>query len=349
VAVVEQRRASRTSRKVVVSTIIHISPNYNLPKHTMQTLPRVHRALIASGPGKFKLNTTQPLPPFAPNQVLVKVHAVALNPSDHKFVELSTVVGAVSGADFSGTVVAVGLDCIKPLALGTRVCSCVFGSNSLKPGNGAFAEYVAIRSELCILVPARISLEAAASMPVALITAAYVVRSLRLPSLPELGKRIVADSARGRFVLVNGGATATGTILMQVLSQIGCLPIATCSPRNAALVMKYGARKVFDYASPTCAKDIRVYTKDRLDCVLDCIGSAITMGMCYQAMGSKGGRYTALEPYNDRIKATRPDIKADWILAWTVYGERVALDGVYERPPILVSLVEFRGVKGFSD
>lgn len=213
----------------------------------------------------------------------------------------------------------------------------MFGSNPLQPGNGAFAQYVAIKSELAIVVPARISLEAAASMPVALVTAAYVVRSLRLPPLPELGKRTsIAESARGRVVLVNGGATATGTIVMQVLAQIGCVPIATCSPRNAALVMKYGARKVFDYASATCAKDIRAYTKDRLDCVLDCIGSAVTMAMCYQAIGSGGGRYTALEPYSERIKATRSEVKADWILAWTVNGERVALDGLYERPPILV-------------
>ena len=78
---------------------------------------------------------------------------------------------------------------------------------------------------------------------------------------------------RGRIILVNGDATTTEIILMQVMSQIGCLPIATCSPRNAAMVAKYGARKVFDYALPTCAKDIEGYSKDRLDCLLDCIGS----------------------------------------------------------------------------
>ncbi|KAK6005960.1 hypothetical protein QM012_006370 [Aureobasidium pullulans] len=304
---------------------------------TTDQLPKTQRALVAGGVGKLILRNDAPLPSLQPDQVLVKVQAVAINPSDHKFLDLSTVEGAVSGADFAGTVVAIGSDCLKPLAIGTRVCSCVFGSNPLRSDNGAFAEYVAIRSELCILVPPRLSLEVAASMPVALITAAYVLRSLRLPSLVPLdGKQPPKiSSARPRWVLVNGGATATGTILIQVLKNVGYQPIATCSPKNAALVLKSGAQKVFDYKSSTCANEIKAYTKDSLSYVLDCIGSPSTMAMCYQTMGSAGGRYTALEPYSERIKSTRSDIMADWILAWTVYGEPVALDGIYKREPIL--------------
>ncbi len=54
------------------------------------------------------------------------------------------------------------------------------------------------------------------------------------------------------------------------------------------------------------------------------------MKICYGAIGRAGGRYTAVEPFPMRHK-TRKAIQDDWILALTIYGKKVKLDGVFAR------------------
>lgn len=54
------------------------------------------------------------------------------------------------------------------------------------------------------------------------------------------------------------------------------------------------------------------------------------MPICYGAIGRAGGFYTALEPYPDRHK-TRKAIRDDWVMALSIYGKQVKLDGVYGR------------------
>lgn len=54
------------------------------------------------------------------------------------------------------------------------------------------------------------------------------------------------------------------------------------------------------------------------------------MKICYAAIGRAGGAYTALEPYPDRHK-TRKAIRDDWVMALSIYGKQVKLDGVYGR------------------
>ena len=56
------------------------------------------------------------------------------------------------------------------------------------------------------------------------------------------------------------------------------------------------------------------------------------MKMCYEAIGSTGGTYIALEPVTTSVKYTRRDVHADWLMANTVLGLPVKLDGTYGRP-----------------
>lgn len=100
----------------------------------------------------------------------------------------------------------------------------------------------------------------------------------------------------------------------------GYTPIVTCSPGNNALCESYGASACFDYHSPTCGADIRAHTNNNLAHVLDCIADDETMNMCYKAIGSSGGIYTALRPVVTTVKYTRRDIRADWVMVETVLG-----------------------------
>ena len=56
------------------------------------------------------------------------------------------------------------------------------------------------------------------------------------------------------------------------------------------------------------------------------------MRMCYEAIGSSGGRYVALEAITPLVKYTRRDVRADWLMAPTIMGTPVEIPGAYGRP-----------------
>jgi hypothetical protein len=89
---------------------------------------------------------------------------------------------------------------------------------------------------------------------------------------------------------------------------------------------------VFNYASPTCAAEIRAYTQGELAYALDCISSAETTQLCYGALGRAGGRYVSLESYQNAIAQTRSlTVQSSWVLDLTIFGQKVSLDGEYGR------------------
>lgn len=112
----------------------------------------------------------------------------------------------------------------------------------------------------------------------------------------------------------------------------GYTPIVTCSPVNNALCKSYGAAACFDYHSATCGADIREYTANNLTLVFDCVTDTPTMRMCYEAIGSSGGKYFAIEAIDSITKYTRRDVLADWLMAPTIMGTRVEMAGTYGRP-----------------
>ncbi|PWY71020.1 GroES-like protein [Aspergillus heteromorphus CBS 117.55] len=300
-------------------------------------IPRIQRGLVATGPGNLALKPV-PVSKLEADEVLVRTAAVALNPSDHKLLDQSTTPGAIAGADFAGTVVRLGSP-DSHLHIGDRVLGCAFGSNPGNPGNGAFSQYVVAAARLCVRLPREMDFPTAASLPMALFTSAFIFRSLGLdfdsPVGNEPGRKsrsAVTDAGEEPFVLVHGGATSTGTIVIQLLSLAGYTPIATCSPASAELVRSRGAVATFDYNDPTVRDQIRQYTRDGLRLAVDCIGSPETMALCYGAIGDYGGRYAALEQYPRRLTIRRRDVQHDWILGWTLQGKEVLLGGAYYRP-----------------
>lgn len=297
-----------------------------MPAGAAKKHPRTQRALCATGPGTISLSTVE-VPQVEPDQVLIRTAAVALNPSDHKLLDQSTTVGAISGSDYAGVVVKVGDAAQHLLAPGDRVFGVVFGANPGRPGNGAFAQYIAAPADLCLRIPERMDFAAAASMGMAIMTTGLAFRSLGL----SFGNDKEPPNGSKPWVLVHGGATATGTVAIQMLRLAGYTPIATCSPQNFKLVEARGALHTFDYKSPSCRDDIRALTSHSLAYALDCIGNAATMTLCYGAIGDEGGAYTALEAYPRKLTIRRRNVRHDWILGWTLFGEEVQLAGAYHR------------------
>ena len=177
--------------------------------------PKTHHALKIQGAGKIGVADSCAVPQCQDDEVLVQVICVAINPVDAKSTDLSPSMGATLGCDFSGKVAKVGCAVKKSLAIGDRVCGCVFGNNPDERENGAFAEFTAVAGDLVFKIPSEMSYQIAASLGVGLSTvgmALYHTLKLPLPTSP-------AASGEPKFVLVYGGGTATGSLAIQMLQK----------------------------------------------------------------------------------------------------------------------------------
>jgi NADPH:quinone reductase-like Zn-dependent oxidoreductase len=196
-------------------------------------------------------------PAVADNQVLVRVHAAALNPLDWHFmrgapylVRLGSGLGRPDdvrvGVDFSGTVEAVGRS-VSRFKPGDQV----FGGK-----RGAVAEYVSVSEDAGIaLKPANVSFEQAAAVPIAGITA--------LQALRDQGK-----IHAGEKVLINGASGGVGTFAVQIAKAYGAEVTGVCSSRNLDMVRAIGADHVIDYT-----REDFTLSGQRYDLVVDTVGN----------------------------------------------------------------------------
>ena len=169
------------------------------------------KALKVKGPTKIFLAESCPIPQVQPDEILVRVVCVALNPVDWKSADLSPAVGATWGIDFSGEVVSIGSAVKRPFSLGDGVCGGVFGNNPDEPNNGAFAEYLAAPGDLVFKIPPGMSFQVAATLGIGLSTLGLALyQFLKLP-FP------ISPTSKSSYVLVYGGGTATGTLAIQLL------------------------------------------------------------------------------------------------------------------------------------
>ncbi|KAK5957310.1 hypothetical protein OHC33_001682 [Knufia fluminis] len=286
------------------------------------SLPSTMKAYKCTGPDQASLVDTE-LPKLRPDYLLVKVHAVALNPTDWKHIRGIPTPGATVGCDFAGTVVSVGSTTTKHFSPGDRVAGFVHGVNAVQPEDGAFGEYCVSKADITIRIPDTMSFTDAATLGVGLVTIGQgLYQSLQLP-VPT------APDTKNTPVLIYGGSTATGLFALQFAKLSVLNVITTCSARNFDLVKSYGADVAFDYSDPECARKIKEYTSDGLTHVFDCISEGTSPTICAEAISSKGGQYSALLVVKD---FPREDVKSGFTLGYTVTGERFTFRAGQEFP-----------------
>ena len=172
---------------------------------------KTQEALVSNGRGQYHVVQNAELPTVRPGTVLCKVHAVALNPVDAKMVDYSPFPGAVGGSDFAGKVVEVG-EGVTKFQRGDRVFAMLFGLNPLDKTSGAFTQYTLAQADLACKIPDWMSYAEGSTFGVGVATAGMALfQKLKLP-LPGTTRM-----KKPFPVLVNGGATATGSIAIQLL------------------------------------------------------------------------------------------------------------------------------------
>jgi NADPH:quinone reductase-like Zn-dependent oxidoreductase len=151
---------------------------------------------------------------------------------------------AVRGTDVAGTVDAVGPD----------VTRWAPGDLILGEAAAAWAEYVVAAQDAVAAVPAGVTLEQAAALPLAATTALSCLSA--------------GQAQAGGRLLVNGASGGAGTFVLQLARALGLHTTAVCSARNADQAWALGADTVIDYATEDfCAR------ADRYDIVVDLVGN----------------------------------------------------------------------------
>ncbi|CAG8111471.1 unnamed protein product [Penicillium olsonii] len=270
-------------------------------------------AIIAQEPGRATLEHNVPLPELPDDYILVKTKAVALNPTDWRHIDFVPCKGAIVGCDYSGIVEAVGPRVKKSFKKGDRVAGFVHGSDVVRPSGGAFAEYITAKGDLQMLIPESLSFEAAATFGVGLTTVGqnlYQIMELPFPGETE-------EDTEGINILIYGGATATGTLAIQLAKLSGLRVVTTCSEANRNLMFELGADAVFDYRDAEVGEQIRENTDDALEFVLDTISTPQSAAICSAAISSAGGSYNALLD----VKSTRDDVDSHVSMAYDILGE----------------------------
>ncbi|MCE5315803.1 MAG: NAD(P)-dependent alcohol dehydrogenase [Parachlamydia sp.] len=208
------------------------------------------------------------LPSPSSGEVLVKVHASALNPKDAlvrkgRFAWLTgSRFPKIVGLDFSGTVAEVGKG--VELAVGTPV----YGSlNELTSRRGTLADYVLIKQHECAPMPNALSFEQAAALPLAAQTSLQALRNL-------------IHLEKGQRILILGASGGVGVYAIQIAKAIGAHVTTTSSAKNQNFCRELGADVVLDYAADNPFNE-------QYDGIFDAFGNQ-TFDMARPALKSKG-------------------------------------------------------------
>ncbi len=209
-------------------------------------------------------------PSIGPEEVLVQVKAIGINPIDWKirdgnFKALNQKkFPMILGTDFSGIIDEVGKK-VKDFKKGDMV----FTSSPTMKGQGAYAEYAKIDGQNLAKMPEKMSFEKAAALPVAGLTA-----------LQGLQKK--CGIQKGMQVLINGASGGVGHFAVQLAKHLGTEVTAVCSDRNADFVQSIGADHVINYKEKDFTKD----SSTKYDIIFDAVANK-SFGLCKPVMKNK--------------------------------------------------------------
>lgn len=214
------------------------------------------RAIVFDQPGDpAVLRVAEaPDPQPAAGELLVRVHATAVNRAD-----LLQRRGAYPPPDGASPILGLELAGevardAGPWRAGDHVMAVVTG--------GGYAELAAVPAGMAIPVPAGMPFEAAAAIPEAFLTA-----YLNLFTLGGL--------ATGETVLIHAGASGVGTAAIQLARAAGARVLATAgADEKLALCRELGAEVAINYRREPFAGPVAEATGGRgVDLVLDFVGA----------------------------------------------------------------------------
>lgn len=235
------------------------------------------------------------LPNLKADQVLVQVKATSINPIDWKLREgylkqmFDWEFPIILGWDVAGIITSVG-EGVTDWKVGDRVFA--------RPATtrfGTYADYTIVDTTLLAEIPANVSFEDAAAVPLAALTAYQ-------------GLFNHGHLQKNEKVLIHAGAGGVGTYAIQLAKAYGAKVYTTASKKNHELLYQLGAEKVIDYHDENFAK---VFSD--MDLVLDTMGGTVQEDSV-QSLKSNGRLISVLAISNpDLMTAKNIAAKAIWL------------------------------------
>ncbi len=231
-----------------------------------------------------------PDPVLRENDVLVQVYAAGVNLLDSKIrsgefkLILPYRLPLILGNDVAGVVVQIGRQ-VRRFKIGDKVYA-----RPPQDRIGSFAELIAMNEDAVAMMPKKLTMEEAASIPLVGLTA--------WQALIEL-----ANLKKGQKVLIHAGSGGVGTFAIQLAKHLGATVATTTSTANLDLVKSLGADIAIDYKTTDFTKVLRDY-----DVVLNSLGTE-TLNKSLQVL-KPGGKLISISGPPD------PDFAKDQEASW---------------------------------
>ena len=244
------------------------------------------------GPEVFQASDW-PKPVPQATEVLVRVHAAALNAVDYKIRINGSWAGvnppAILGYDAAGVVEAVG-SCVKAFKPGDAV----FYSPSVFGEQGSYAEYQVSDESIVALKPRNLSFIEAAALPLAGMTALDAMDFFQLRP--------------GLTVLVHAAAGGVGSLAVQMAKAAGARVLGTCRKENQEVVKALGVDVAIDYRTENFVIAVQRETGgEGVDGVFDTVGGNI-LARSIDVIKPYGRAVTCVNSTGDLSAANRKNI-----------------------------------------
>ena len=259
---------------------------------------------------------------FGPDDILVRVRAVSVNPLDIKvrrgyiapllqrlarYQGRGSVFPVLLGRDCSGEVVAVG-DNVTKFVTGDEV----FALSGFL--GGTYAQLAVVSEKSVALKPQTVDHREAASV-------AYVAATAYTALVENVG--LSRSNTRGKKVLVHGGTGGVGSFSVQLLKAWGAEVTVTCSAENIALATSLGADRAIDYKQEDFSKLGRQY-----DVVFDTIGGSNYESRSLRVLKAfSGASYVSIISPKFSFLGKFPPILGDILFSW-YYRLKIVLNRI---------------------
>lgn len=263
-------------------------------------------AMTYGGPEVLEVLDLPDLEP-GPGEVLVRVHAAAVNPTDtyqyngsRRKAQADQDPPYVPGMDAAGVLAGIGDGVTTDLQVGDRVMAIVVPQGP----HGAYAQQVALPAGSVAAAPAGSSHAQACTLPMNGLTARLALDRLDLDA--------------GDTVAITGAAGMLGGLTIQLAKADGLRVIADAAEADEALVADLGADVVVRRGDDVAAR-IREHVPDGVDGLLD---GSVQHERLFDAVRDGGGFATVRGLRTDTPRGL--DLHQIWV--WEYAQEQAELD-----------------------
>ncbi|KAH7013246.1 chaperonin 10-like protein [Ilyonectria destructans] len=280
-------------------------------------------------------------------EVLIRVHAVALNPVDSLYVSHPIAIQEyrVIGTDFAGIVVGASPELAGSpdprTKSGGRVAGFLQGACSVNDRPGAFAEYITAPYDLVWNVPKGLSLEAASAVSMCGLTAAqgvFVRLGLPSPFASSSGALPVEnrDTHSPINVFIYGSSTSLGLYAAQLVRlsflasgrKIRLIGAASASKHDFLRKAPYSYDALVDYRDSDWPDKVREATAGAgVDYAIDCISEGATVEKVHSTFGPQGRFAVFRSPGGGGFDTSRLRVKPIYGAVWEGLGVEIGYNG----------------------